>query len=63
MSGWIWLGLAIVVFLNEMYALASNTDKYMPLTYYVRKLIKRPMWWVGVFMFWSWLGVHFFMQH
>ena len=62
MSAWIWGLLAFLVFGSEMFALARSTDAYQPLTYYVRKLMKRPAIWAGVFGFWLWLGYHFFVQ-
>ena len=49
-----------IAFGYEMLALARTTDRWQPYTYYVRRLIRRPLWWVALFGFWLWLGWHFF---
>ena len=60
--GWVFGVLAFLVLLAEGIALARSTDRLQPLTYYVRRLMERPMFYVALFLFWVWLGYHFFIE-
>jgi hypothetical protein len=62
MSGLIWLSLAFCGLAYEMIALASRTDAHQPLTYYVRRIIRRPVAWVAALAFWGWVAWHFFVS-
>jgi hypothetical protein len=64
MTGWDVAVAAIVflVFIYEMGALAKRTDGWQPYTYYVRRMIRSKLLWAAAFLFWLWLGFHFFIE-
>lgn len=50
----------------EFFALARDTDRWQPFTYYVRRVLAlrdrtQPLWWLGL-GFWLWLGWHFLLD-
>lgn len=63
MSVWIWGLLFLTCFAYEMFTLASRTDGWEPLTYYIRKMISRgPLHWLLAIAVWLWLGYHLFVD-
>jgi hypothetical protein len=56
-----WIALTLVVLGWEAFTIFFRRDRWYPLTYHVRELMKRPLVWVAFFSFWLWLGYHFFV--
>lgn len=54
--------LTFLVLVAEAIGLARSTDQLQPLTYYVRRLLERPLVYFALLFFWLWVGYHFFIE-
>lgn len=64
-SEFVWIAIFLVGFVWEMIGVFTERRTGIePLTHIVRdRLMRRERWmWYAVLAFWTWLGIHFFIQ-
>jgi hypothetical protein len=57
-SALIWLALFAAVGLYELHTLRSRDDLHHPLTWHLRRLLRRPWFVILAIGFWVWLPLH-----
>lgn len=58
LSTFVWLALAVAGLAYEFYALKDSDDLHQPLTFHLRRLVRRP-WFAVLFVgFLIWLPLH-----